>query len=101
MLFRTAEENVTAHQPLAVLANGRFANHREEPRLQSRLTAVARFAFKNFQIDRLQDFFGFRRVTTAATQRPAETSAMEPFELLLYLRDVHRLYFHGIAPCFS
>ena len=49
----------------------------------------------------LQDFFGFGVIATAATQCPAETGAMEPFELLFQLRDVHPLSFHGIAPCFS
>ena len=51
-----------AQQVPAILGGGGLANHRKQPRLQAGLAAESRFAFKDLQIDRLQNFFGFPSV---------------------------------------
>ena len=68
-----------------MLADRGFPNHGEQPRLEAGFTSITRFAFKDLQVNRLQNLFRFRRVATTATERPAETGAMEPFQLILQL----------------
>jgi hypothetical protein len=78
-----------------MFADSGLSNHRKQPRLQARVTAKPRFAFKDLQIDRLQNFFSFRPVTAATVQGPAETSAVERLQFSLKLRDVHFGLFVG------
>src|SRR5438477_13193728 len=73
----------------AVLGSRGFANHRKQPRLQARLAAESRFAFKDLQIDRLQNFFGFPTVAGAATQGPAETGSVVLLEFSFKFCDIH------------
>jgi hypothetical protein len=86
-----------------MLADGGLANHRKQPGLQAGLAAKTRFAFKDLQIDRLQNFFGFGPVTAATIQGPAETSAVERFQFSLKLRYVHysSVYSHGYRSVFE
>ena len=88
-----------------MFADSGLSNYRKQPRLQAGLAAKTRFAFKDLQIDRLQNFFGFCPVTAATTQGPAETSAVERFQFSLKLRDVHSVYrsvySHGFGPVFE
>src|SRR5256885_3213983 len=54
-----------AQQPAAILSRGRLPNHREQPGLQTRFAAKSRLAFKDLQIDRLEDLFRLSRVAAA------------------------------------
>src|ERR1051325_7057544 len=78
----------------AILSCGCLSDHRKKPRLQARFTAIERFAFKDLQIDSLQNFFGIAGVAATATKRPAETGAVELFQFGLQLRDVHLVTVH-------
>src|SRR6267143_7217002 len=96
-MFRIHCESQLAHQTLAMFVCCRFANYREEPRPKRRLAAESRFAFKDLQVDRLQNFFRFRPVATTATQRPAKTGSVVFLQLMSQLRDVHRVNAHGLG----
>src|SRR5437016_1899603 len=49
-----------SQQSFAMLTRGCLANHCKQPRLEACFTAITRFTFNDLQIDRLQNFFGFR-----------------------------------------
>src|SRR6266849_6150919 len=86
-----------AQQVPAILAGGGFANDRKQPRPQARLAAESRFAFKDLQIDRLQNFFGFPSIAGATTQGPAETGSMVLLQFSFKFCDVHSVYAHGLS----
>src|SRR5438046_2576724 len=86
-----------AQQVPAILAGRGLTNHRKQPGLQTRLAAESRFAFKDLQIDRLQNFFGFPAVAGAATQGPAETGSMVLLEFSFKFCNVHSVCAHGFA----
>src|ERR1043165_4275429 len=69
----THDRSQTPQQLLASFANGCFANHGEEPRLQLRLAAVYRLALQDLQVEHLQHFFRVAAVLAATTRRPAKT----------------------------
>src|SRR5215208_431358 len=75
--FRDGYRFQRAQDVLAPFANGGFANHSEQPRLQLTFTAVHSLALKNFQINRLQHFLGVGVVMPATAQRPAKTGLMQ------------------------
>src|SRR5436189_6423905 len=92
-------ESEAAQQAAAIFSRGRLANHSEQPGLQARFAAKPGFAFKDLQVDGLEDFFRLSRVAAATTQGPAETSAVQSLQLSLKIRDFHRVNLHGKAPC--
>src|SRR6266496_5846341 len=80
-----------------MFADSRLANYCKQPRLKARFTAITGFAFKDLQINRLQNFLGFSSVAAAATQGPAETGRMKSLQFSLNLGNVHRVYLHGFT----
>jgi hypothetical protein len=49
---------------------------RVTPRFHARFAAITCLALQNFQVNRLQNFFGLRVVAPATVQRPAEAGFM-------------------------
>ena len=80
-----------------MFADSRLANYCKQPRLKARFTAITGFAFKDLQINRLQNFLGFSSIAAAATQGPPETGRMKPFQFSLNLGNVHQVYLHGFT----
>src|SRR5258708_5756863 len=94
--FGTIGPSQLAQKVLAMLADRSLANHCKQPCLQTSLAPKTRFAFKDLQIDGLQNFFGLSAVTPATMQGPAETRAVERLQFSLKLRDVHSVF--GLFP---
>src|SRR6266516_962873 len=80
-----------------MFARCRFPNYREQPRPKGGFAAESRFAFKDLQINRLQNFLRFHAVAATTTQCPAKTGSVMFLQFISQLRNVHRVNAHGVG----